>query len=106
MRTRRNEFGEVVRVWTRSERAAEAKALADLATRRKQHRLKWSKIRSGKRVLGMIHPVGEVYAWKSSRGDSGVSSSRQQAIDNAIRSHAGSGTADGFRRQYSVSVDD
>jgi hypothetical protein len=29
MRTRRNEFGEVVRVWTKSERAAEAKALAD-----------------------------------------------------------------------------
>ena len=79
---------------------------------KKSKKSKWTKIRSGRRILGRIHHVGSgTYAWEglSTRGarDRGISGDRNRAIDNVLRDAGGdTGTADGFRRQYEVSVED
>jgi len=79
---------------------------------KRKRTVKWKKIRSGRRVLGMIMPLegGPNHLWKGNSkigtGDSGVSGTREQAVNNVLRTVSGSGTPDGYRRQYDVNVED
>ena len=46
--------------------------------RRKVRRKKLT-VRSGRLILGQIEKVGKIFAWKSKRGDSGVTDSLRNA---------------------------
>jgi hypothetical protein len=71
-------------------------------------RPKWKKVRSGRRILGAIQEQGAVTLWKSNAkigsGDYGVSGTREQAVNNVLRSMGG--TPEGYRRQFEVDVED
>jgi hypothetical protein len=71
-------------------------------------RSRWKKVRSGRRILGAIQEQGAITLWKSNgkigSGDSGVSGTREQAVNNVLRSMGG--TADGYRRAYDVDVEE
>ncbi len=77
----------------------------------RSHRGHWAKVRSGRRILGMIQkmPSG-VYLWKGtakfSTKDGGVSESKEHAVNNVLKTVSGTGTPEGFRRQYEVSVEE
>lgn len=77
---------------------------------KRSKKLKWKKVRSGRRILGSIQEQGAVTLWKGSAkfgtGDSGVSGTKEQAVNNVLRTVSAGGTPDGFRRQFDVSVED
>lgn len=57
----------------------------------------WKKVRSGRRILGYFKVAGMIYLWKSkTSGDSGVSGTREQAVNNIVRAAGLS------RRQYEI----
>ena len=68
-------------------------------------RKKWQKVRSGRRILGMIqHVSGDVYLWKATAKhcgkDQGISETKERAVNNILRDCGMSS------RQYEVSVED
>jgi hypothetical protein len=73
-------------------------------------RPKWKKVRSGRRILGEIQEHGAVVLWKGNSrigsGDSGVSGTREQAVNNVLRTLGLGGTPEGYRRQFEVDVED
>jgi hypothetical protein len=78
----------------------------------KKHRLKKFKVRSGRRILGVIEQVGEHgYAWKATASycskDRGISGDLERATNNILKDCAGpTGTAEGFRRSFEVTVEE
>lgn len=69
------------------------------------------KVRSGKRILGTIQPAGSgTFIWeataKTSTRDRGISGTRDLAVNNILKSNSGGGSAEGFRRQFDVSIED